>query len=395
MTDGSSISTYARYNTLFEAGSSFRVVVNFGYPAGIPGEVFILHFGDDAFNEWISVQFLSYLNPQVCFVEVRTVQLACFVSISALYFSPTPFHEFTFEYHNPTNQVFVFVDKSTNPIPIGQWTVVQPQPHNTSLFLRAYSGGGGTIPWSSMVINSLSVNTETFVPTPVTNSAFKRPLQSPLKAYSTTNFTSSNGWANGPSVLENPDGSIFHQIYQAGVSWLVNPVSISSSCQADFTFKFDPNGASKYGLIFVIQNLGVNIGGAVGGFFGFATWDGWGLAISPDKNVYLYNSFQISSLEFGPIPNYPKQPCLDISLNAFLTVSLSIDLYQGTVSGAITNQNSNSSCLFDFSFDTCTATKAYDPLSRSAWIGFTSSYLPLPGQFPHETITSLNFTSKL
>eukprot|EP01102_Stenamoeba_stenopodia_P013633 TRINITY_DN4449_c0_g1_i1.p1 TRINITY_DN4449_c0_g1~~TRINITY_DN4449_c0_g1_i1.p1 ORF type:complete len:783 (-),score=105.20 TRINITY_DN4449_c0_g1_i1:38-2386(-) len=391
LTDGSiQINNLAKYNGFFEGGSAFRFVVTFGYPGGYAGEFFSTAIVDQSGNEWISFYFMSFLDPSVCFKEHTAVQYECFKSIPELDYSDNSFNEFTMEYHNNTNQAFVFLNKSSNPTvpPIGQWHLTQPLPKQCSFFFRGYAGGAI---WTSMIVKSIYVNTETFVPTPIIGfPAFKKPQHQPLISYFTTNFSSTNGWANSPTAQLNLDGSISLGNYGPSVSWLSTSISISPLLQVNFTFKFTISG-DEYGMMFVIQNQGINIAGSIGGYFGYATFDGWGLAISPNRQVYLYNSFPISSPDFNIVPDYPRQTCDSITLNDDLTVSMTIDLFTGHVQGSITNQTASLPCWFAFDFSPCTAMKAWDSQTYSAWIGFTSSY----GSFsqPKETITSVNITS--
>eukprot|EP01102_Stenamoeba_stenopodia_P013658 TRINITY_DN4466_c0_g1_i1.p1 TRINITY_DN4466_c0_g1~~TRINITY_DN4466_c0_g1_i1.p1 ORF type:complete len:796 (+),score=139.52 TRINITY_DN4466_c0_g1_i1:150-2390(+) len=359
--------TFAQYTGGSFAGgaTSFRLTFDFGYEGPqapvYAGEWLLLHFGDvesittddvNAYNmyPWLTVQLWSFWTSELCLREYSN-QFVCFGEVPELLKEERAVHRYVVEYHQSAGQLFVWIDPNTNPKPRAQLTLSQPTPIvSSSSTWIAFEGFGGGYDWASMQIHSFSFDSETFVPTPLPiDAAYDRrfALSVPESSYTATSF--------------------------------LLPVSVTSVLRVEFSMTIVHYIVTdKYGIMFVIQNLGVNVGGQFSWMFGFSTNQGFGLAISllpsGGGNVYLYDG-SLTNLDFHAEPQYPSQYCSAITADALLNVSMTIDLYGGSAKVTVKDTTTTNQCSVSFNnINRCTAMKAINLDARSAWVGFTSSW---------------------
>jgi len=381
MTNGGTLEqTVATYLPAFEGGNSFRMDFTYGYLGpNVAADELLVRIG--ASGTWVLIRFLSRDDPSICIDEINK-QYNCFVILPELDKSDTSLHTYTIEYHNTTQQIFVWVDQSLHPgaPPRAQLDNLSSYPPADNI---AFVGGSYLAPLNNpLLINSFFFDSQTFVPGLVSGSPLIRPLGSgPISSYSTTNFTDPNVWFNNPAVTQNvATGSITHLTYVAGASWLLNPVSISSQLDVNIDFQFSLSGATTPGLgfAFVIQSQGVNIHGGFGTLFGFQTWPAFAIVfnintVANGGTIYMSDGTFVVPQENNGLPlPYPSSSCSVLDLNP-VQASLSIDLLHGWASVLVTN-SSGFTCFANFSsVDPCKALNGINVTSHTAWVGFTSA----------------------
>jgi len=326
-------------------------------------------------TSWLKLDFWNDPQTQACFRDVSQYQ--CFFPLDEV--KDDRYHKYSVEFHPTAMQVFLFVDDGTSPR--AQITVTELPPPLSSISIEAYNGD---YPSQPTALKSFAFDSDTFIPTTISsNAAFLRPNMVPTRQFVAQGFV--NGWKNSPGVNVRLDQTIVHNMFPVGASWVLNPILITSSVRVNFTFQFEPfMSNNKYGLMFVIQNHGVNINGNTGWGFGFASWTGFGVAFSPEPTtgaIYLYDNTILPSDPFTLL--YPKRTC-DSLLGTFVDfyVSLDIGLYGGNLQGSIQN-GTGGSCQFSFTFNPCLALQALDLNTRTGWVGFTSSLWDDNGQYSH------------